>query len=331
MSDVPSPGEADASPAPDVSGPDADARPDVRSGTPPDADTDRSGGPAGPEIGATLEIIGRVVAPASLLTAMFYFFGYMREQAFYQYFGVDLGSTGLSTTDYLMSSANVAFVPVSVLALITAGALVAQPVLAAGVTRCTGRACVVLASLLAAAAVALLAIAVTGLVLPSKEIWGQPLVAPIALGGAALLAGYGFTFGERHAAVPAGMRRKLVEGRTTRTVALAVLIMISLFWMTANIGAAHGRNQAAMIQRTLAIRPGATVYSRQKMYLLGSGVVTAPLNAANARYAFRYGGLRVLLHHAGQWVLLPAGWLPGRDAVVLLPDNDPDIRVEVTL
>ncbi|KPM52042.1 hypothetical protein ACG83_31305 [Frankia sp. R43] len=281
------------------------------------------------QLSTVLELIGRVVAPASLLTAMFYFFGYTREREFYRHFGVDLGTVGLSTTDYLIRSAGVAFVPLAVLAVVAAVAIIAQPVVTAELARCTGRTGAVAVGLLATAAVALMGVAVTGLVTPAREIGSQPLAAPIALGCATLVTGYGLALVERHAATPAGMRRTLAAGRATRISALAILIIISVFWLTANIGADRGRAAAGALERTLVTQPQAIVFSRQKLYISGRGVMHVQLDSSNSRYAFRYNGLRVLLHNAGRWFLLPAGWHRGDGTVVILPDNDPDIRVDL--
>lgn len=319
--------EEDASPAAGEPDPNPDAGPDASSGTRPG--TGDAVEPAGLQMSTVLELVGRVVAPASLLTAMFYFFGYTREREFYRHFGVDLGTVGLSTTDYLVRSAGVAFVPLAVLAVLTAVALTVESALTAGLARCTGRTGVGAACLLATTAAALLAVAVAGLVTPTREIGSQPLVAPIALGSAALVTCYGLALAERHAATPAGMRRALAAGRPTRIGALVILIIISIFWVTANIGAARGRVAASTFERTLVTQPQAIVFSRQKLYISGSGVTMVPLDVSNSRYAFRYNGLRVLLHNKGLWFLLPAGWQSGDGTVLLLPDNDPEIRIDL--
>lgn len=49
-----------------------------------------------PGFGPAVDFVTRVVAPVSLLTAILYYFGYMREHALFGYFGVDLGSLRFS-------------------------------------------------------------------------------------------------------------------------------------------------------------------------------------------------------------------------------------------
>ena len=60
-------------------------------------------------LGAAADFVTHVVAPASLLTAILYYFGYVRELALFGYFGVDLGSLQFSTTDYLVRSVGTIF------------------------------------------------------------------------------------------------------------------------------------------------------------------------------------------------------------------------------
>ena len=59
-----------------------------------------------------MDFVTRVVVPASLLTAILYYFGYVRELALFGYFGVDLGSLQFSTTDYLVRSAETIFLTI---------------------------------------------------------------------------------------------------------------------------------------------------------------------------------------------------------------------------
>ena len=60
-----------------------------------------------------LGLIAGIVAPATLLTALAYYFGWRRERAFAGYFGIDPSVLGFSTSDYILRSVDALFVPVS--------------------------------------------------------------------------------------------------------------------------------------------------------------------------------------------------------------------------
>src|SRR5215471_16050550 len=68
------------------------------------------------------KILGGVVAPTTLLTALLYYFGWSHAYWFCNYFGVNSTVLGFTTTDYLMRSVDALFVPMTVAA---SGALLA--------------------------------------------------------------------------------------------------------------------------------------------------------------------------------------------------------------
>lgn len=58
-----------------------------------------------------LTIIGTVASQAVLITALFYYFGWVYTHSFFSYFGVEPSLIGYSTTDYVLRSINVSFYP----------------------------------------------------------------------------------------------------------------------------------------------------------------------------------------------------------------------------
>jgi hypothetical protein len=64
------------------------------------ATTDQSG---------VLTIIGTITSQVALVTALFYYFGWVYIHSFYAYFGIDTNLLGYSTADYVLRSLNVAF------------------------------------------------------------------------------------------------------------------------------------------------------------------------------------------------------------------------------
>src|SRR5690348_3289131 len=74
-------------------------------------------------------LIGAVVAPATLVTALAYYFGYRRERAFAGYFGIDPSVLGFSTSDYVLRSVDALFAPLVVVVLVAFGVLALHVVL----------------------------------------------------------------------------------------------------------------------------------------------------------------------------------------------------------
>ena len=60
-------------------------------------------------IGDLIDRAIRVLAPAGAVTAVLYYFGHVREEALFAYFGVDLATIDFSTTDYLVRSTDAMF------------------------------------------------------------------------------------------------------------------------------------------------------------------------------------------------------------------------------
>ena len=52
------------------------------------------------------------VAPATFLTAVLFYYGYVSSRSQFLYFGVDVDTLGLSTQDYVMRSPQALLVPV---------------------------------------------------------------------------------------------------------------------------------------------------------------------------------------------------------------------------
>lgn len=62
-----------------------------------------------------------IIAPATVLSALLFYFGYVSSRSQYAYFGVDVDTIGLSTQEYVMRSPQPLLVPLLVLLLTGAG------------------------------------------------------------------------------------------------------------------------------------------------------------------------------------------------------------------
>jgi hypothetical protein len=155
------------------------------------------------------------------------------------------------------------------------------------------------------------------------------LVGPLALGGGAILLQYALD-GPGPGILPVAVSSPLAGTRLVRRVAIAALVLIAIFWATANLAHRRGDEAARLIEASLPLQSQAVVYSKNRLQITGPGVGVATLDPTEAQHRFRYNGLRTLLHSGGRWFLLPVGWTADNGAtVVLLPDDSPDIRVDL--
>jgi hypothetical protein len=78
---------------------------------------------AGRDASRLAGLIGSVVAPATLVTGIAFYFGWRREQAFAGYFGIDTSLLDFSSRDYVLRSVDALFVPMLGLLLLALAAL----------------------------------------------------------------------------------------------------------------------------------------------------------------------------------------------------------------
>lgn len=275
-------------------------------------------GPAGsPEDGAASapvlariwSVLGTVVAPATLVSALLFYFGYVSARAQFAYFGVDADTLGFSTQEFVMRAPQPLLVPTLVLLLGTAALTwvngVARRRFASAPARTTRRWTVALtwvgAVLLLAALVLLLAFPVVG------EWPAYPLVTPVLVGsGAGLLA--------LRATWTAGPSR---ESRTT-VVLLVVVVVAAIFWATATLAQWSGTGQAKSLAEDLTVLPAVVVDTAEPLFPGDEAVVETTFPAAEGQtYRFRYRGLRLLAEGEGRLFLVPERWSPSGSTFVV--------------
>jgi hypothetical protein len=282
-----------------------------------------------PSLSAAVDFVTRVVAPASLLTAVLYYFGYVREIALFCYFGVDLGSLQFSTTDYLVRSAGTLFLPAGTVLACGVVALLLHHLLILTLSRVSRRWRRATWAVIGTAAMALLILGVAGLEAP-RDVDLAAVAPPVALGTGALLAEYTVYLTAAYTSLPPQLADTLRATRPLRRILIGALLLVSAFWATAVVAEQRGNAVAEAIEASLPVQPEAVVYSSQHLQITGLGITETPLSANDAAFAFRYNGLRPLIHSGGHWFLLPAGWTHGNGAtVIILPDSAPGIRVEL--
>jgi len=265
-----------------------------------------------------LALIGAVVAPTTLVTAIAFYFGWRREQAFAGFFGVDPSTLGFSTTDYVLRSVDALFVPLVVVLLVLFAAVALRSLLAGHLARREFPPIVGLAGVGALVVGILLA---AGHPISSSYIYLQAL----GVGVGALLITDALGHWHWPGATSLG---------PVRFIAIAV-VLLSAFWATAEYADSRGFSLARRLAADLRVNPQATIYSARDLNIQGRLFVggCTDLRVTKLRsgtYRYRYTGLTLLIRSGGKYFLTATEtqWQPRRNAVLLIPD-DGSIRVEL--
>ena len=281
---------------------------------------------------STWQLVGAFVAPTTTITAMLYYFGWVRASTFYGYFGVDVSKTlGFSAADYVRNSSTVVFTPFAFIllgSLLVAAAATATDLYLTN-PRNSGRLRYLVNGLQGAAASALVCAAV--LLARPELVATTPLTKPMVLAGGSLLALYAVHVRSlvlrRRPRVP---KSEDIAGALYRGI-LGGMVLLALFWATAILAREQGLRAAHALERNLPSTSGIVVYAHDNEDITGRGVNLVQLDPSGAAaFRFRYTGLRVLSRSAdGGYVLLPRGWTHtnGSPAYVLQPKAG--IRVDL--
>jgi hypothetical protein len=267
-------------------------------------------------------LLGAVVAPATLVTALAYYFGWRRERAFAGYFGIDSSVLGFSNSDYVLRSVDALFVPFAVVLLVVFAVLCLHVLVADRVARFD------VAPLAAAAGLGAIAIGIALAV-------GHPIAAShgylqaLGPGVGAILVAYSVNRWRPRAGGAAG----------AAYVGIAIAL-VSAFWATAEYADTRGRSEAERLARNLGVDPQVSVFSRSNLNIdTGEGSAAAngcpALKLTKARrgaYPYRYDGFVLLLRSNGKLFLTPEPafdvWDAKFDPIFVLPD-DGSIRIQL--
>ncbi|MFB9892415.1 hypothetical protein [Planobispora takensis] len=275
------------------------------------------------------QVLAKVVAPTTLVTALMVYFGWARASVTYRVFGLDQSVLGLSLQDYLFRSIDATIEPLAGLLLAVMIAIPVHLLLTGLFSRLRAAARWAVAAVAAAGAGACLAglAGITGLGRYRSE-W--PIV-PMSLGLGVMLIGYAvhlhsLTSGRR--LWPGGESPPL---RTARRVAFMGLLILTALWSAA----VYAQNRGVDVARDLVVDarrlPGVVVYAPERLPIEGPGVQESALPVPpgdRPRHRYRYDGLRLLIHAGRQYFLLPVCWRgDGRSRVIGLPD-DKTLRLE---
>ncbi len=273
------------------------------------------------EIASVRTVVQMIAGPATITTALLFYFGWNRTQSIAGYFGLDQRLFGFSTQDYLLRSIDAMFLPiigvvvvglawVSLDRMMTARMEAGRPMtrpwrLAPAVTGAVGAALVVWGAIGSAQNV------------PGSRQFARPLSTAC---GTALAAYAIFLFRRMRASDSDG--KALPRASAVQLALVGVLFTTNLFWAVADYAGAIGQQRAKVLAASLPSQPGVVLHSRQRLHIDAPGVTETELGDVESAYRYRYEGLRLLLHSAKKYFLLPADWTPQGGAVIVLPEGD---------
>jgi hypothetical protein len=265
-------------------------------------------------------LLGSVVAPATLLSALLYYFGWVVTNAQASVFGLDESALGYSTRDYLLRSTGALFIPLGGILLLGVMWVWGHTVLSWWLERPERyRTVARLATAIRIVGAGTFAIGLVGVVRPSSM--------------NAILPPLGFSLGIAMSAYAAFLRRRLrtvqrgraafpgrASLRALNLTMVGLLMALSLFWVIGDYAETVGHERALRAAARLASRPSVIVYSAKRLHIDGPGVRETELREPDSAERFRYSGLRLLFRANGKYFLVPEGWSPSNGVTIVLPD-----------
>ncbi|MHA7132962.1 hypothetical protein [Oerskovia turbata] len=274
-------------------------------------------------------LVGSVVAPVTLVTAILFYFGYVSSRAQYLYFGIDVDLLGFSTQDFVMRSPQPLLVPMLAVLVLGAVLVLVDAALRRRMSTSgtdTGRAW---ARALAASGGVVLTLGVALLVAyTALGDWAlYPLVTPLVIGAGAGLLAYGLAWRRRHPPDRDPARGAAPADPVRTAITLLVLTVVAaLFWTTATVAEWSGRARAKDLAADLTVLPAVVLDTTQRLET-GDPVITESALPADepGGYRYRYRGLRLLVEGDGTLFLVPEQWTE-RGSTLVAPLDDVRVR-----
>lgn len=305
--------------------------------------------PPGGQVERWLGVLTSVIAPATVLSGLLFYFGYVSSRAQYEYFGVDVDTIGLSTQDYVMRSPQPLLVPLLVLTVLAVLALLAHATISrrifapdaedGGPPRLDRDRRLARRTVLTG-----LAVLVGGMVLllcyPYLREWPLfALVTPVLIGSGAALAGYGARIQARlQPPPPSGPDDEARRGRAQADDslmalrryaggALVVVIIANIFWATATIAQWSGRGLAHDNATHLDRLPSTILDTQQRLFLRSPGIEETALPVSPGQtFRYRYRHLRLLIQGNDRMFLVPDRWSASNSTLIVALDGT--VRVQ---
>jgi hypothetical protein len=279
-----------------------------------------------------------IIAPATVLSALLFYFGYVSSRTQYEYFGIDVDTVGLSTQDYVMRSPQPLLFPLLVLTLIGISALwlhvgivrridgaQADPENPARLARYAAMARWAMVAGWVVIGVGVLLFLGYAFV---REWPAYHLVTPLVLAVGAVLVRYASRVRER---LQPGEKEPPSQSeialRRMVTALVLVLIVANLFWATATVAQWSGRGVAHDDAAHLDRLPSVILDTKERLYLRSPGIEETVLQSEEGQtFHYRYRHLRLLIQGGDRMFLVPDEWSASNSTLVVPLDGS--VRVQ---
>ena len=261
-----------------------------------------------------------IVAPITVVTALLVYVGWIRNNAYFSYFGVTQSMLSLSLQDYVVRSVDVTFGAVARLVAVVLAYLVVDRALVFLRHRLRERSTTVLTVVLTVLGLILVSAGMASAVRLSNGL--PPLLAAVMLGlGAVLLLRFG--------PMLAGRRPGEISYRS-EALAIYAALSLALFWAATVYAQQLGQRAAEAVGDYPAQLPSITILSDKDIGLSGPSIGVTSTNGPRGGATYRYSGFFLLAYSNNRWFLATGRSIDGhRSPVVVLQDSS-DIRVTVT-
>jgi hypothetical protein len=279
-----------------------------------------------------LKVVGSIVAPTTLLTALFLYFGLLYAVAYYRYFGVNYTVLDLPNQGYLILSASTATLPLALLAATALGLLWVYQLplddVSPRVHRLLYRWALPMVAVLGALLLALVAAdALLSVRLFPADLWeARGLSLSIGIVLLAYAAHLRSALRPARAAAHPG-RRTHLSLTVAKWVCLALLFGVGLFWAVGSYAIRMGADGAEGHAAGLRCAPDVVLYSEEPLGLQSAGVTEEALSGPDGVTHYRYSALKLVPQAGKQYLLLPADWTPSARPAILLSRSD-SLRLE---
>lgn len=277
-----------------------------------------------------------VVAPATALTALMYYFGLLHAFWFLRTFGVEYTVMNFTTYDFLTRSADGLFVPLAASAAIGLAALWTHRALAARISPGRRRSLLLISRhVTLGAGVILTAVAVVGIVNPA--LWYPFIGLPgLALSGGVLGIFIATRLYDRarslrnpaqHSYATANRKQPRRTSAFWEWAAIFTLVNVGLFWAVGDYSAAVGSRRGADVVAALPTWPDVVVYSKRDLNVPDYDALETDCGNRESAYRYRYDGLKLILQSGDQYLFLPEHWRSDYGTAMVIPRTD-EIRLD---
>jgi hypothetical protein len=290
-----------------------------------------------------LGLAGNVIAPATAISALLFYFGYVSSRSQYEFFGLDVDTIGLTTQDFVMRSPQPLLVPLLVLSVLGAGAVLLHAVIRRRLTAAyadpdpesairarlwIGRATAGGLFVLAAGMVLLFLYPLL------RDWWPFNLVTPlvIALGGSITAYALGASrFVANLEPASDAQQSSSVLLRPAVSVFILVAVASSILWATATVAQWSGTGLAQYRALHLDELPSVILDTRERLYLTSPGLNEVALPPSTGQtFHYRYRRLRLLIQGDDRMFLVPNTWSASNSTLLVRLDNTVRMQFQFT-